>query len=93
MNQAAKPTLTVVKTEEPKNAVGKPSEAQLRYLKLGLDQPGGKLPLFDKNGQEIGAKTIQSCIDKGWAAPWFNNPTMSKWLVCKLTEAGRKVVG
>lgn len=69
---------------------GKPTDAQKRYLMLGLDQPGGKLPLFDGNGQEIKPATIRSCIDKGWAEPWFSNPIKPNWLVCKLTEAGRE---
>lgn len=70
---------------------GKPSTAQLRYLKLGLDQPGGKLPLFDDEGQEIKPATIRSCVEKGWAEPWFDNPVKPNWLVCRLTEHGRKV--
>lgn len=81
------------KDNPPKNAADpglpKPSEAQLRYLKMGLDQPGGKLPLFDENGQEIKLVTIKSCVEKGWAEPWFNNPIKPDWLVCKLTSAGR----
>ena len=73
-------------------SAGKPSNAQANYLKLGLAQAGGKLPLFDASGQEIKAATIKSCIEKGWAEPWFSNPIKPNWLVCKLTEAGRKVV-
>ena len=70
---------------------GKPSTAQVRYLRQGLHQAGGKLPLFNEDGQEIVAKTIRACIEKGWAEPWFDNPVKPNWLVCKLTEAGRKV--
>ena len=75
------------------NASGAPraSEAQLRYLRLGLAQPGGKLPLFDRGGQEIKPATIRSCIEKGWAEPWFSNPVKPDWLVCRLTEKGRGV--
>ena len=40
----------------------------------GLDQPGGKLPLFDRDGQRVDARTVQTCIDHGWAEPWFANP-------------------
>ena len=68
------------------------SEAQLRYLRLGLEQPGGKLPLFDRSGQEIKPATIRSCIEKGWAEPWFANPIKPDWLVCKLTDRGRAVL-
>jgi hypothetical protein len=69
-----------------------PSAAQKRYLQLGMDQPGGKLPLFDENGQEIKPATIRSCVEKGWAEPWFENPVKPGWLVCRLTENGRKVL-
>lgn len=68
-----------------------PSTAQHRYLSLGLDQPGGKLPLFDRTGQRIPAKTIRACMSAGWCDPWYANPVEPKWLVCKLTEDGRAV--
>ena len=68
-----------------------PSNAQLKWLRRGLDQAGGKLPLFDSNGQKVSSRTINSCIKQGWAEPWFNNPIKPDWLVCKLTKAGRKV--
>lgn len=74
----------------PASSGKKPSAAQLRYLALGLGQPGGKLPLFDEGGQQIGERTIRSCIESGWAEPWFANPTKPGWLVCRLTEAGRR---
>ncbi len=68
-----------------------PTAVQRNWLRRGLEQPGGKLPLFDGYGQEIDAKTIRSCIDHGWAEPWFSNPLKPDWLVCKLTPAGRAV--
>jgi hypothetical protein len=66
-----------------------PSAAQRAWLIRGLGQPGGKLPLFDEIGQRISPRTIQSSIDRGWAEPWFANPTKPDWLVCKLTDLGR----
>jgi len=69
----------------------RPTAAQLNWLKRGLSQPGGKLPLFDNGGQRINPRPIRSCITQGWAEPWFNNPTKPDWLVCKLTEDGRRV--
>ena len=66
-----------------------PSAAQRAWLQRGLDQPGGKLPLFDVDGQGIDARTIKACIDQGWAEPWFANPLKPGWLVCKLTASGR----
>ncbi len=69
----------------------RPSRAQKAWLRRGLDQPGGKLPLFNRDGQEYSARTIKSCIDQGWAEPWFNNPLKPDWLVCRLTESGRLI--
>ena len=70
----------------------KPSPAQLAWLKRGLEQPGGKLPLFDRDGQRIDPRTVQTCIDQGWAEPWFRNPLKPDWLVCKLTDKGRRIL-
>jgi hypothetical protein len=69
-----------------------PTAAQRGWLVRGLEQPGGKLPLFDRNGQRVSRRTIKSCLEHGWAAPWFSNPLKPDWLVCKLTPAGRKAV-
>ncbi len=71
---------------------GHPTPAQLHWLARGIDQPGGKLPLFDEWGQRINERTIRSCLDQGWAEPWFTNPLKPDWLVCKLTEAGRALI-
>ncbi|MDA0653213.1 MAG: hypothetical protein O3C49_08055 [Proteobacteria bacterium] len=68
-----------------------PTPVQLRWLKRGLAQPGGKLPIFDENGQRFANSTIQSCVRLGWAEPWFENPLKSDWVVCKLTHLGRVV--
>jgi hypothetical protein len=59
------------------------------YLRRGLTQPGGKLPLFDLDGQEVDPALVRRCLAQGWAEPWFNNPLKPGWLVCKLTEQGR----
>lgn len=67
----------------------RPSPAQRAWLSRGLDQPGGKLPLFDETGQRVNPRTIQSSLDQGWAQPWFANPTKPDWLVCKITDLGR----
>lgn len=69
----------------------KPTSAQGRWLRRGLVQPGGKLPLFDENGQSVNDRTVQSCIKKGWAEPWFDNPLKPDWKVCKLTALGRQL--
>jgi hypothetical protein len=70
-----------------------PSEAQRRYLERGLSEPGGKLPLFDREGREVPRKTVEACIAHGWAEPWFRNPIKPDWLVCKLTSEGYRVLG
>jgi hypothetical protein len=70
----------------------RPSGAQFEWLCRGLEQAGGKLPLFDITGRRINAQTIRSCIAQGWAEPWFANPIKPDWLVCRLTAAGRAAV-
>jgi len=69
-----------------------PTLPEILYLRRGLTQPGGKLPLFDLDGQDVDAAIVRRCLERGWAAPWFNNPLKPDWLVCKLTEAGRCLV-
>jgi len=70
----------------------RPTAAQAAYLRRGLAEPGGKLPLFDRDGQCYSRGTIQSCIDQGWATPWFRNPVKPDWLICKLTKAGESAL-
>jgi len=70
----------------------RPTAAQAAYLRRGLGETGGKLPLFDRDGQRYRAQTIRTCITQGWANPWFSNSIIPDWLVCRLTKAGRAVV-
>jgi len=71
----------------------RPTEPQRRYLERGLAEPGGKLPLFDRDGRQVPRKTIEACIAHGWAEPWTVNPIKPDWLVCKLTSAGYRALG
>jgi hypothetical protein len=86
----------VVKLAPPRQARSKPdrrpTKAQRIWLQAGLDQPGGKLPLFDARGQRVNERTIRSCLQQGWAEPWFYNPIKPDWMVCKLTDVGRSAV-
>ncbi|MEQ9813483.1 MAG: hypothetical protein RLO50_11955 [Azospirillaceae bacterium] len=70
----------------------KPSATQRRWLARGLEQPSGKLPLFDRQGQKISPRMVRACLDAGWAEPWFDNPLKPDWLVCRLTDEGRRLV-
>ena len=63
----------------------------MKWLRCGLDQPGGKLPLFDELGQKVNERTIKSCAERGWVEPWFNNPLKPNWVICKLTPLGKMV--
>ena len=76
----------------PDGTPGRPNAAQRRYLSRGLTEPGGKLPLFDEYGQHIHPALVRACIAHGWAEPWFGNPLKPDWLVCKLTDKGRRVL-
>jgi hypothetical protein len=67
--------------------------AQRRYLQRGIDQPDGKLPLFDEYGQEIPKVTIRTCIEHGWAEPWSRHPIHPDWVLCRLTDAGFLMLG
>jgi hypothetical protein len=66
-----------------------PSPAQRAWLVRGLDQPGGKLPLFNTHGGEVQRRIVGACLSAGWAERWFDNPLKPDWLVCRLTDAGR----
>jgi len=81
------------KQHEDMAAILRPSEPQRRYLERGLTEPGGKLPLFDRDGREVAPRTIAACIAHGWAEPWFKNPIKPDWLVCRLTAKGFAVLG
>lgn len=82
----------VMAAMEDGRALWAPTPAQRNYLKRALSQPGGKLPLFDDDGQAIEPRIIRACLAQGWAAPWFNNPLKPDWLVCRITDMGRQVV-
>jgi hypothetical protein len=75
--------------KDSRGQAASPTPQQRAWLARGLGQPGGKLPLFDRDGQRISPRTIKACIEHGWAEPWFANPLKPDWLVCKLTPAGR----
>ena len=70
----------------------RPTKAQIAWLAQGLEQPGGKLPLFNAEGQRVNSRLVKACLAHGWAEPWFENPLKPNWLVCKLTERGRAVL-
>ncbi len=69
-----------------------PTIPQRNYLERGLGQPGGKLPLFDESGSSFNPRTIRACIENGWAEPWFANPQIPDWQVCKLTARGAEAL-
>lgn len=69
--------------------MARPTETQLAWLKRGLGEPGGKLPLFDRDGRAVDPRTVQACLKAGWAEPWRRNPLKPDWLVCRLTPKGR----
>ena len=71
----------------------RPTEPQRRFLERGLTEPGGKLPLFDRDGRQVARKTVEACIAHGWAEPWTVNPIKPDWLVCKLASAGYRALG
>ncbi len=83
-------TVDVAQPEITGSGKARPNPAQRRYLARGLTQPGGKLPLFDEYGQHVHPALVKACIAHGWAETWFGNPLKPDWLICKLTEEGRR---
>lgn len=73
-------------------APAQPSATEAAYLRPGLEQPGRKLPLFDRHGRPIRAQVIRACLARGWAERWFANPMAPDWLVCRLTDKGVHVL-
>ncbi len=69
-----------------------PTNHQIAWLRRGLAQPGGKLPLFDELGQRVSSSVVGACQRAGWAEPWFRNPIKPSWEVCRLTDAGRAML-
>lgn len=82
----------VARVERVQQRHSGPTPTQLAWLRRGLDQPGGKLPLFDWQGQKIDPVLVGTCIKAGWAERWFHNPLKPDWQVCRLTQKGRTVV-
>ncbi|MEL0105855.1 MAG: hypothetical protein VW802_02800 [Rhodospirillaceae bacterium] len=80
------------KVTAKKVSVGRPSKSQRQWLIRGLKEPGGKLPLFDHEGQRVSERTVRSCVEKGWAEPWFDNPIKPDWTICRLTDLGRQTL-
>jgi len=89
----AKTQDAAVRPRAERRKTTRPTPVQRAWLRAGLVQAGVKLPLFDRRGQRVSERTIRSCIEQGWAEPWFDNPIKPDWLVCKLTDEGRKTIG
>lgn len=69
-----------------------PTDEQRRWLAMGVQQPGGKLPLYDEKGARISAELISACVQAGWVEPWAINPIRTESQICRLTEAGRQAL-
>lgn len=81
--------LATVANDNTTSTNGVISLSELIYLRRGLSQPGGKLPLFDLDGQQVSPRIVRDCLARGLVEPWFPNPLKPDWLVCRLTPAGR----
>lgn len=65
------------------------SDEQREWLQAGLNQAGGKLPLYKTSGERFPSSLISSCVQAGLAEPWALNPLRNQWQVCRLTEVGK----
>ena len=67
----------------------KPTPSQRPLVATRARSGGRQAAAFRRVRPQVSERTVKSCIDKGWAEPWFANPLKPAWLVCKLTKAGR----
>jgi hypothetical protein len=64
----------------------------LTWLKTGLNNPEGRLSLFDGSGQKIPASIQRFAIQNDLAEGWFANPMRPEWMVCRLTARGQRAL-
>jgi hypothetical protein len=74
---------------KPSALLSRPTEDQRKWLELGIEQPGGKLPSPDAKGTRIEESILDACLKAGWVEQWMYNPLKPDWKVCRLTESGR----
>jgi len=72
---------------------GAGKHAALRFLQNGLRAPGGKLPLFDDEGQRIDTDLLRFCLDSGLAETWFVGEAGPDMPVYRLTDKGCAALG
>ncbi len=86
------PYLRLVRTEplRTRRPSVRPTPRQLEWLRRGLDQPSGNLPMFDHYGQRVSGRTVESCVARGWAKT--RGEALRDWQLCQLTSAGRRVL-
>lgn len=66
--------------------------AVFAWLKTGLNNPDGRLALFDGTGQRIESHIQRAALSQGWAEGWFANPMRPDWMVCRLTPIGQRAL-
>ncbi len=67
--------------------------AALRFLKSGLRSPGGKLPLFDEEGQRVDGDLMRYCVESGLAETWFVESRQPDLPIYRITEKGCAALG
>lgn len=70
------------------------SEEQRRWLRTGLNQPGGKLSRCDEKGKRVCAALVRDCLQAGFVQAWSRNPVLgdSDIRICRLTEKAREAL-
>lgn len=66
--------------------MARPSDEQRDWLVRALERTGGKLPIFDRYGQQMLGKVVKACLEHGWISEW---EAFGPWTVFKITNAGR----
>ncbi|MEJ2027151.1 MAG: hypothetical protein P8X52_06795, partial [Limibacillus sp.] len=73
----------------------RPSPEELNWMRRGLGQPGGKIPVFDENDNPVDPKIVRRCLEQQWVEPWIGNQKNPNnlYMACRLSPLGRRLVG
>jgi len=73
----------------------RPSPDELNWMRRGLGQPGGKIPVFDENDNPVDPKIVRRCLEQQWVEPWIGNQKNpdNLYMACRLSPLGRRLVG
>jgi hypothetical protein len=71
----------------------RPTQEELRWMRRGLNQPGGKIPVFDESDTPVDPKIVLRCLEQQWVEPWVGNQKNPNnlYMACRLSPLGRRL--